>query len=273
MESGCDVIMDAEKKKCIPIKKNKKGAKQLNRLYGSGKRIHEVVCISSCIALFLLNIYFLISHLYSSTGRLFQSFPALIGGILTADFVSGLVHWGCDTWGTVTIPVIGPAFIRSFREHHIDPLAITRHDWIETNGDNCMMAAIVFAFSNYKFLVTDTDEIPELYPYACFLFSFAIFVALPNQIHKWSHTYSKLPKWVSLLQNYHLILPKQHHRVHHVSPHDTYYCITTGWLNFPLEKFQFWELLESLISKVTGFEPRSDDFKWATGGGKVAAAN
>lgn len=260
-----------EKIKNAPRKKNKKGVQKLNELYGSGKRIQEIACITTCFLLLGINIHFLCKNFFTCTGRLFQSIPALIGGIMSADFVSGLVHWGCDTWGDVTLPVIGPAFIRSFREHHIDPLAITRHDWIETNGDNCMMAMIVLAFSNYKFLMTDAADIPELYPYACFLFSFAVFVALTNQIHKWSHTYSKLPQWVRLLQSYHIILPRQHHRVHHISPHDTYYCITTGWLNFPLEKFQFWQLMESLIERVTGHKPRADDLKWASGMVPVAA--
>lgn len=64
------------------------------------------------------------------------------------------------------------------------------------------------------------------------------------------------------MQKYHLILPQKQHRYHHIAPHETYYCITTGWLNYPLEYICFWSTLEKFITRVTGYRPRTDDLKW-----------
>lgn len=113
-------------------------------------------------------------------------------------------------------------------------------------------------------LYLSPDTIHNWYWLYVFGVSSMFFVTLTNQFHKWSHTYKGLPVWVETLQNLHLILPKKHHRIHHVAPHETYFCITTGWLNYPLEKFGFWTGLERMIECVTGIKPRVDDLQWAS---------
>ena len=155
------------------------------------------------------------------------------------------------------------AFIRPFREHHIDPLAITRHDFIEANGDNCLITLPFLAFFSFIMYHQTGEEFRAWYSAYAFLLALGIMVTFTNQIHKWSHTYGRLPALVEWLQRCHLILPRQHHRVHHVAPHETYFCITTGWCNYPLEVMGFWTGLEYLIEKVTGDKPRVDDLKWA----------
>ena len=144
----------------------------------------------------------------------------------------------------------------------MDPTAITRHDIIETNGDNCLLIIVPISCQIYRYFVRPPSVLQNSYYWDIYLLALAIFVMLTNQIHKWSHTYFGLPRWVTILQDLHIILPKKHHRVHHVAPHETYFCITTGWLNYPLECIRFWTTLEWIIEKTTGSKPRCDDLKW-----------
>jgi hypothetical protein len=176
------------------------------------------------------------------------AFAALVLGWLGADLVSGLVHWAGDTWGTTQWFLVGQTLIRTFREHHVDQEAITRHDFIETNGTNCL--------STLPVLFWGLCAAPSFF--VAFMFSLVVWVFATNQIHKWAHQKSR-PAWVSALQSAGLILSPEHHAVHHAAPFAKYYCITTGWLNRPLMVIGFFRGAERLITALTGAIPRAHD--------------
>lgn len=103
-------------------------------------------------------------------------------GIISADFISGFFHWMADTWGSVELFVLGKAFIRPFREHHIDPTAITRHDFIETNGDNFMVIIPGLIYLFYHFHYDDHSNIIRYYNFSCYIYLLSIFIAMTNQV-------------------------------------------------------------------------------------------
>jgi len=234
----------------------KKNAEILASKYTKTKRTIEITSVSlfvlflavSCLR--ICNLYFL--------KNIWVFLCACVLSMCIADFFSGICHWGADTWGSLETPLLGNSLIRSFREHHLAPTAMCHHDFIETNGDNCLLTVPVLfmvAVMNMKH-----DSLYSLFVHN-FLVLLCVWVALTNQIHKWSHTY-RPPGFVLVLQNYGVILSKREHAIHHRNPFDKYYCITNGWLNPLLASIDFWKRLEGVVTFATGVIPREDDMLW-----------
>ncbi|MCA9586990.1 MAG: fatty acid desaturase family protein [Myxococcales bacterium] len=181
---------------------------------------------------------------------------AMLVGILTADFVSGFVHWAFDTWGSVDTPVFGRLAIRTFRHHHVDQKAITRHDFIETNGHNFGLSTIL-GVTGLLTVQSETATMVGTFV-GMSLIAGIFFVALTSQVHKWAHM-DHPPAVVAFLQRTRLVLSPEHHSLHHSAPYNRNYCITVGWMNGPLRAVRFFETLERVITAVTGWVPREDD--------------
>jgi ubiquitin-conjugating enzyme E2 variant len=155
-------------------------------------------------------------------GRAEFSWWMLVAGLLAADLASGLVHWFCDNYLAETTPVIGRLIIAPFREHHRDPLGITRHGWMELLGNSGLALAPVMGMS----LAAGAAE--------SFVAVFSPFLMLTNVFHKWAHEIEP-PRIVRWLQRAHLILSPAWHGVHHREGRHAY-CITGGWLNPLLDR-------------------------------------
>jgi len=231
--------------------------------YTRTKRMVEITWFVIFGLLFPLAVANIVQHLAWS--NIAVVIAGLLCGVLFSDFMSGVVHWAADTWGSLEVPLFGPTFIRSFREHHLAPTAMCEHDVIETNGDTVMMTLPTMASLAWRDLLANSADgqlaaSADMFS-ACFWLFTCIGVAFTNQFHKWSHAPSP-PGWVEVLQRYWIVLPKSQHKTHHQPPFDGYYCITIGWLNPLLGTIRFWRGAEALISAVTGWVPREDDYKW-----------
>jgi ubiquitin-conjugating enzyme E2 variant len=183
-----------------------------------------------------------------------------IGGLIgyfAADFVSGFVHWFCDTWGSVEWPIVGPLFIRTFREHHVDPDSITRHDFIETNGASCM--AVLPAVIPGALFQPDPSRVAHGL-LAGALASFCMLIPFTTQTHKWAHmNLDEVSPLGRVLIKSGILLNRVEHARHHHAPFTVAYCITSGRCNALLDRVGFWRLAERLITKCTGAIPREDD--------------
>lgn len=191
---------------------------------------------------------------------------ALVLGIATADFGSGLVHWGADTWGRDDYPIIGERLLVPFRVHHINPEDFLRRRFIDANGDVALATIPVL-------IVLHSVPLDRWWGSAAAVFGFGLCAvgSLTNQIHQWSHM-SHPPYLVRVLQWCGFLLGRAEHARHHQRPYDGHYCITTGWCNRPLEAIGFFRRLERAITHLTGAQPRHDDRRYEVRFGQPAHA-
>lgn len=170
-------------------------------------------------------------------------------GLFISDALSSILHWSVDTWGSMNTPILGRN-IRSFRQHHMYPSLMAHHDFVETNGQNCIAAIPVIAAS--LLIVENWCSM------ACILFWTSLAVASTNQIHVWAHrpVDSSLGWMIRLLQRWRIILEPHHHKQHHKT-HVVAYGITNGWSDVVLEPI--FKRLEPIIAKYLKVDPRSND--------------
>ena len=173
--------------------------------------------------------------------------------MVAADFLSGLVHWAADTWGSERMPVIGRRLLHPFRVHHVNPDDFLRRRFVDTNGDVAVLVIPVLTAA----LALQLDG-PWGVAAVVFLGSFSGIALLTNQVHQWAHQ-PRPPSVVRLLQGCRLILAREAHARHHQPPYAANYCIATGWCNRPLAAIDFFRRLERAVTGLTGLHPRQDD--------------
>jgi ubiquitin-conjugating enzyme E2 variant len=154
----------------------------------------------------------------------------LVVAYAVADLASGVVHFLLDNFGSPDTPIIGQKFVKPFRDHHDDPMAMTQGDFIAVNGDNVFVCLPVVVPA-YLFLDV------AAHPYVgVFLIGLVVGVIMTNQLHKWAHMPS-VPAIVAAAQRHGVVLSNRHHNVHHSGRYDRNYCITWGRLDVVLNRF------------------------------------
>jgi ubiquitin-conjugating enzyme E2 variant len=205
---------------------------------------------AASLAVFALLMGLLGGHVASrldGPGALWVLAMAAFLALLVVDFISGLVHWFCDTYFQEDTPVLGPLLIQPFREHHRAPLAITRRSFVQVNGNNCAAALPVLAVAVWTERNGSDAESSLLG--AGFVWFFAWAVYWTNTFHKWAHA-PRPPAAAAWLQRARLAISRRRHALHHREG-DRAYCITTGWLNPLLDRARFFRGLERAVAALS----------------------
>ncbi|MDB6028325.1 MAG: Kua-ubiquitin conjugating enzyme hybrid localization domain protein [Verrucomicrobiales bacterium] len=171
----------------------------------------------------------------------------VIGVILAADFVAGFIHWFEDAYVRENTPLIGKWVARNNIIHHHYPRYFTKKNWWQSSWDLLGLSSV---------LILAAWALGVL---SWHVWLFAFVVTNGNQVHKWAHqTRKENGRFISFLQDIRILQTAHHHALHHTDPKNSHYCVVTNILNPVLNGVGFWNGLEWVIAKTTGFQRRDD---------------
>jgi plasmanylethanolamine desaturase len=209
----------------------------------------NLALITSCAS------YLLLEH--KSSGI---TWPYIIVGVLVgyliADFASGLVHWGMDTWFSEN--VFGRA-IAIAREHHTHPQHVLAYGFMEHATLGSAPSAVFIGFAAFITASCVISPLSYFFMIVWLITSTCLFFG--TSFHNLGHRRAK-SAFVRFVQKMHLIISPKHHWVHHSDGQVIRYCVINGWANYLCDRLHVWRGLEWFVQMLTGAVPRRDDLEW-----------
>lgn len=213
--------------------------------------VMSIILHTSVIAfpfLFVATIAYSLINMYHQNTLWFLLLSLPIAWV-ASDFLTGIVHWLCDTYGTVNTPLFGQTLIRNFRSHHTYPKDLCISPFVFTVGHVALVGLFTLPLA-----ISVLIKYPSSLIASSIGFTYGMIIlltALTNQFHKWAHLEpEKVSNTIKFLQKHKVILNPEHHNIHHTRPFSNNYCITHGLNNPFLEKIHFFRKIENMLAKL-----------------------
>lgn len=171
----------------------------------------------------------------------------VVGVVFVVDFLSGLLHWMEDAYGSEDFPITGKLVTKPNILHHHDPRAFTRNSWFYS-------ARLLIVISGVPLLIAYLAGVGNWMWILA-----AVLGANANEFHKWAHrSPQENGPVITFFQRIGILQSVAHHAEHHKGYKNSHYCVLTNFLNPVLDGIGLWTGLEKALEAVFGLKRRPD---------------